>query len=175
MGNYLGTSNSVFYIYNRDKNDAWVQKPMIKNDKIDLQCICSRFKHTFFRLSQAEVFDFNKIYLYENTSRLTRCELSKDQQTISVVHSTSAASDAWENCKRCELGINFDKNFKIVKKTTYKIVYEKNQYSEKLGKKKTKKRKKRKKRKRQAKKQAKKGPEKPPGTPIRQFKLVSSG
>jgi|TARA_B110000977_G_C10698807_1_gene346499 hypothetical protein len=132
MGNYLGTTKSVFYVYNRDNTDAWVEKPMITSDKDDLQWICGRFKHTFFELAQAKVFDFNKIYLYENRSRLTRCELSNDKQTITVIHSTSAASDAWESCKRSKLGIKFDKDFKIVKKTTYEIEYEKIRYSEKL-------------------------------------------
>ena len=132
MGNYLGTTKSVYYVYNRDNMDNWVEKPMITSDKDDLQWICGRFKHTFFELAQAKVFDFNKIYLYENRSRLTRCELSNDKQTITVIHSTSAASDAWESCKRSKLGIKFDKDFKIVKKTTYEIEYEKIRYSEKL-------------------------------------------
>jgi len=132
MGNYLGTPTPVYYVYNRDNTDTWNEDPMILSDKENLQWICGRFKHTFFELAQAKVFDFNKIYLYENRSRLTRCELSKDKQTITVIHSTSAASDAWENCKRSKLGIHFDKNFKIVKKTTYEIEYKKIQYCEKL-------------------------------------------
>jgi len=132
MGNYLGTPTPVYYVYNRDNTDTWNEDPMILSDKENLQWICGRFKHTFFELAQSKVFDFNKIYLYENRSRLIRCELSKDKQTITVIHSTSAASDAWENCKRSKLGIKFDKDFKIVKKTTYEIEYRKVRYSEKL-------------------------------------------
>jgi len=51
---------------------------------------------------------------------------------MSVIHSTSAASDAWENCKRSRLGLKFDKLFKISKKTKFQIVYTKLKYSEKL-------------------------------------------
>ena len=62
---------------------------------------------------------FKKIYLYQNRVRLSRAELTVDGQTMSVIHSTSAASDAWENCKRSRLGLKFDKLFKISKKTKF--------------------------------------------------------
>jgi len=132
MGNYLLTKKSNYYIYNRDKNDFWVQTPMISNEKQNMEWFYGRFKHTFFELSTETVFDFYKIYLYENNTRLTRCELSKDKNKMTVIHSTSAASKAWENCKRSKLGIMFDKKYKIIKKTTYEIEYEKIKYKDKL-------------------------------------------
>tara|TARA_B110000908_G_C10259341_1_gene457996 strand:- start:3358 stop:3786 length:429 start_codon:yes stop_codon:yes gene_type:complete len=130
MGNYL-SSSTTYFIYNRDSKDLWVDKPLITNTTEDLDWHCGRFKHTFFKLSLG-TFDFKKIYLYQNRVRLSRAELTVDGQTMSVIHSTSAASDAWENCKRSKLGLKFDKLFKISKKTKFEIVYTKLKYSEKL-------------------------------------------
>ena len=130
MGNYLNTKEPKYYIYNRDKNDSWVMIPMISNEKENIEWHYGRFKHTFFELSTETVFDFYKIYLYENNTRLIRCELSKDKMT--VIHSSGAASKAWENCKRSKLGVTFDKKYKIIKKTTYEIEYEKRKYKDKL-------------------------------------------
>jgi len=133
MGNLIYNKQKPnYFIYNRDKDDKWAATPLITNEQEEIDWHYGRFKHMFFELSAGDMYGFYKIYLYENTTRLTRCELSADKKTMTVIHSSSAASEVWESCKRSKLGNKFDKNFKIIKKTVYEIKYERIKYSEKL-------------------------------------------
>ena len=135
MGNLIYNKQKAnYFIYNRDKNDKWEKQPLINNENEGIKWHYGRFKHLFFELAtEKTTYDYFKIYLYENNTRLTRCELSTDKKTVTVIHSNSTASEYWESCKRSKLfGNKFDKNFKIVKKTVYEIQFERIAYSEKL-------------------------------------------
>jgi|MDTG01.1.fsa_nt_gb hypothetical protein len=102
----------TWFIYARDENDRWLQEPLASTltHEDDYSFHMGRFKHFVFKLGLGRLTSL-KIYLYKG---FRVAKAVRKAESVDVIFYSKEAAEAWNTCKRSQLGQAFDLEFQEV-------------------------------------------------------------